>query len=146
MDKESYLQNLKELFGRKEKETTYSDAEIKKIKRKVPSENMISRIPPQVWKELEKRNFPTDYGIKERKASYKKEIELMHHMPDLIKIVQNQLYHLAGDGGGNSWWYSIKDGSIWWYEHDEWNENKRFSKIANNVREWSKILDRQGWK
>lgn len=118
-----------------------------KIKKMIPKENMVSRIPSQVWKEVEKRNFPDYTGVGDRKRNHKKEIQQMHKEPeDYKKIAENQLYYLCGDGGGNSWWYSIKDGSIWWFEHDEWDHNKRFYKIANNLREWSKLLDKIGWK
>lgn len=136
MDRTSdrFIENLKEFFGKQK-------IDINKYKKRAPKPNMATKVPSAFLKGLEKRKIPDDYVDKATLArKQKREIFDMYKDPqDYVIIADNQLFYLMGDGAGNSLWYSLKDGSIWFWDHEVKN---KFKKEAKDWKEWLSLWDR----
>ena len=132
MDLENYL---KELFKEER-------IDIEKYKRMAPKPNMASKIPSQFLKELESRKLPdNDLDKRTLAKKHQNEVMSMHKDPkDYVIISENKLFCVMGDGAGNTLWFSLKDGSIWFHDHELKN---KFIKQASNWKEWLR-LEKQG--
>ena len=115
--------------------------DIEKYKQMAPKPNMATKIPAQFLKELKLRKLPDNDLDKQTLAKkHHSEVMKMHKDPqDYITIAENKLFCIMGDGAGNTLWYSLKDGSIWFHDHELKN---KFIKQASNWKEWLR-LERQ---
>lgn len=129
-------------YGTERMPLFFSKSDFNKYRRMVPKSSMASKIPMEFLKELEKRGIGSDsvLPLSYLAKKHEKEVDDLWYEEDIIPIAQNQLFFILGDGMGNTLWYSLKDGSVWFWNHDL-ARGTNFKQEARNWQEWFKLWD-----